>query len=153
MKWRGFFFKQGSMCVCTCKCVYECISASVCVCVWLGGGAAVGEWHMAYSLAPVTHMGTTHSHTNKHKWTHIEVRPCCLMWFGAYSQFSIHWNISMRSLAHATRDWLCLRGFISVAFPLVLFFCVAMACNILIFPFLYIKTLAFQIIFFALWRV
>lgn len=36
----------------------------------------------------------------------------------------------------------CLRGFILVVFLLVLFFCVAIACNIFIFPFLYIQALA-----------
>lgn len=94
-----------------------------------------------------THIHTnTRWHTNKHKWTNMDVIPCCLMWFGVHSQyFSVHWNISRSSLTHATRDWWCVfEGFHLQCFPLVFFFCIAITCNIFIF---FCISMPFQISF------
>lgn len=53
-----------------CNCVYEGMGVSVCAFFFGRGGGGGGgryqrgEWHMAYSLAPVTHMSTPHTQTN-----------------------------------------------------------------------------------------
>ena len=133
MKWRGPFFNTGKplcMCLCVFVCVFVWVCVCVCVCVWCGGRrlAPEGEWHMVYSLAPVTHIGTQTPHKQtKHMNT---------------TQYSIRWNISMSSLTITTRDWLCVWGLfflffflILIVFLLELFFCVAITCNIVIFPF------------------
>lgn len=126
------------MCVCVCLWESMHLTVFVCVCVCLVRGrggwcclAPEAEWHMAYSLAPVTHMGTpsqTHKQTLPHTWTHVEVRTCCPRWLGMHSHlFSIYWNISMSLLTHVMRDLLCVfEGFyLDSVSPGIIFLC----CN------------------------
>lgn len=62
-----------------CACVRACVCVRVLACVRLAPG---GEWHMAYSLVPVSHGHPRHIHTHTH--SHVDRASLC-DWAGTRS--------------------------------------------------------------------